>query len=166
MHLWVSFISPKHASDRSSGKRSRVLPDAHAAAIFGSLARLPERDGRSLRLEAARCGVVYWPSLVGVREYTTPLFAVLSQPLDLTCESIAHPSLISASDKAVGGLRAKVSLSLARLGLSRKRLVIACRRISRPTEPLPLLPPSPAYMHNYTPQLFGCKVADSIVNTT
>ena len=41
----MSFISPKHASDRSSGKRSRVLLDAHAAAIFGSLARLPERGG-------------------------------------------------------------------------------------------------------------------------
>ena len=25
LHLWVSFLSPKHASDRSSGKRSRVL---------------------------------------------------------------------------------------------------------------------------------------------
>ena len=56
----------KHNSDRSSGKRSRVLLDS-AAAIFSGL--LPE--GRSLRLEAVRCGVVYccpslsfdWPTI-------------------------------------------------------------------------------------------------------
>ena len=55
---WVSFVSPKPKpvyfnSDRSSGKRSRVLLDSAAAILSG---RLPE--GRSLRLEAVRCGVV------------------------------------------------------------------------------------------------------------
>ena len=45
----------KHNNDRSSGKRSGVLLDS-AAAIFSG--RLPE--GRSLRLEAVRCGVVYY----------------------------------------------------------------------------------------------------------
>ena len=45
----------KHNSDRSFGKRSRVLLDS-AAAIFSG--RLPE--GRSLRLEAVRYGVVYF----------------------------------------------------------------------------------------------------------
>ena len=45
LHLWASFLSPKHASDRSSGKRSRVdlLLGALAAATVGSLWK-----GRSL----------------------------------------------------------------------------------------------------------------------
>ena len=45
----------KHNSDRSSGKRSRLLLDS-AANIFSS--RLPE--GRSLRLEAMPCGVFFY----------------------------------------------------------------------------------------------------------
>ena len=50
----VSFPSPKHDSDRSSGKRSRVLLHS-AAAIFSGC--LPDtQKGAKLTL---RCGVVY-----------------------------------------------------------------------------------------------------------